>query len=65
MGFGLYPGRGPYLREFGWGGWGGSQAIINLDAQMSFSYVMNRMVDGDGDARSRLLLAAAYDALMA
>ena len=65
MGFGLFPGAGPYLREFGWGGWGGSQAIINLDAQMSFSYVMNRMVDGDGDVRRRLLLAAAYDALMA
>lgn len=65
MGFGLLPGAGPYLREFGWGGWGGSQAIINLDAQMSFSYVMNRMVGGDGDVRSQLLLAAAYDALMA
>jgi CubicO group peptidase (beta-lactamase class C family) len=65
MGFALYPGRGPYPREFGWGGWGGSLAIINLDAQMSFSYVMNRMVDGDGDVRRQLLLAAAYDALMA
>jgi CubicO group peptidase (beta-lactamase class C family) len=65
MGFGLFPGAGPYRREFGWGGWGGSLAIINLDAQMSFSYVMNRMVDGDGDVRCRLLLAAAYDALMA
>ncbi len=65
MGFALYPGRGPYRRELGWGGWGGSLAIINLDAQMSFSYVMNRMVDGDGDVRRQLLLAAAYDALLA
>ncbi len=65
MGFGLFPGAGPYLREFGWGGWGGSQAIIDLDARMRFSYVRNRMVDGDGDVRRQLLLAATYDALMA
>jgi hypothetical protein len=27
MGFGLFPGAGPYLRECGWGGWGGSLAV--------------------------------------
>jgi hypothetical protein len=49
-----------------WLGWVGRLAGgLNLDAQMSFSFVMNRMVDGDGDVRSQLLLAAAYDALMA
>ena len=65
MGFALYPGRGPYSRECGWGGWGGSLAIINLDAQMSFGYVMNRMIGSDVDTRRHRLVSAAYDALMA
>lgn len=64
MGFGLLPGPGPYPRECYWGGWGGSLAVINLDAQMSLSYVMNRMVGGDGDVRRRNLLSAAHDALI-
>ena len=65
MGFAVFPGWERYPRECSWGGWGGSLAIINLDAQMSFSYVMNRMVDGDGDTRRLNLLFSAYDALMA
>ena len=65
MGFAVYPGRGPYPRECGWGGWGGSLAIINVDAQMSFAYVMNRMMNRDSDMRRLHLLSAVYDALMA
>ena len=65
MGFALYPGSGPYTRESGWGGWGGSLAIVNVDAQMSFAYVMNRMMSSDSDMRRRHLLSAAYEALMA
>jgi CubicO group peptidase (beta-lactamase class C family) len=65
MGFALYPGSGPYTRECGWGGWGGSLAIVNVDAQMSFAYVMNRMMTSDSDMRRRHLLSAAYEALMA
>ncbi len=65
MGFALYPGRGPYSRECGWGGWGGSLAIINVDAQMSFGYVMNRIIGSDVDTRRHRLVSAAYDALMA
>ncbi len=65
MGFALYPGSGPYTRECGWGGWGGSLAIVNVDAQMSFAYVMNRMMSSDSDMRRRHLLSAAYEALMA
>ena len=68
MGFGL-PGEMlpvPNPRTCFWGGWGGSLAIIDVDAQMSFSYVMNRMGEGTvGDMRAAGLLLAAYGALMA
>jgi CubicO group peptidase (beta-lactamase class C family) len=67
MGFGL---PSPMLpvpnpRTCFWGGWGGSLAILDVDAQMSFSYVMNRMGEGTtGDLRGASLLIAAYGALM-
>ena len=67
MGFGL---PSPMLpvpnpRTCFWGGWGGSLAIIDVDAQMSFSYVMNKMGEGTtGDLRGAGLLLAAYGALM-
>ena len=66
MGFGL---PGPMLpvpnpRTCFWGGWGGSLAIIDVDAGMSFSYVMNKMGEGTtGDLRGASLLLAAYGAL--
>jgi CubicO group peptidase (beta-lactamase class C family) len=68
MGFGL---PGPMLpvpnpRTCFWGGWGGSLAIVDVDAQMSFAYVMNRMGEGTtGDLRAANLLFAAYGALAA
>jgi len=68
MGFGL---PSPMLpvpnpRTCFWGGWGGSLAIIDVDAKMSFSYVMNRMGDGTtGDLRGAGLLLAAYSSLAA
>jgi CubicO group peptidase (beta-lactamase class C family) len=47
-----------------WGGWGGSLALIDQDAKMSFSYVMNRMEVGlTGDLRSYNLSQAIYRAL--
>jgi CubicO group peptidase (beta-lactamase class C family) len=67
MGFGL---PSPMLpvpnpRTCFWGGWGGSLAIIDVDAQMSFSYVMNKMGEGTtGDLRGAGLLMAAYGALL-
>ncbi len=46
MGFGLsdpsWP-ISPNPRAFFWGGWGGSLAVIDLDARVSIAYVMNRM----------------------
>ena len=64
IGFGLPIPRmplSPNERTCFWGGWGGSLAIVDLDARMSFSYVMNKMGEGTvGDTRGAGLLAAAY-----
>ena len=47
-----------------WGGWGGSTAVIDQDARLCVSYVMNRM-EGNlmGDLRGFKLLQAAYRSL--
>ena len=43
-----------------WGGWGGSTIVIDFDAQLAFSYVMNRMEPGAlGDPRGLALGGAA------
>ncbi len=67
IGFGLYVEGMPPVpnsRTCFWGGWGGSLAIVDLDARMSFSYVMNKMGAGTvGDSRGANLLAAAYASL--
>jgi CubicO group peptidase (beta-lactamase class C family) len=67
MGFGLNDASfpiSPNPRAFFWGGWGGSLAIIDLDARVSIAYVMNRM-DPDlvGDLRGGSVAAATYQAL--
>ena len=47
-----------------WGGWGGSVIIIDQDARMTVSYVMNKMFTGlEGDMRSASLIMAAYAAI--
>ena len=44
-----------------WGGWGGSAVIIDQDARISASYVMNKMASGlTGDLRSFNLFKAVY-----
>ncbi len=49
---------------FFWGGWGGSIAVVDLDARLTVSYVMNRMESNLlGDARGVGLVRAAYRAL--
>jgi len=47
-----------------WGGWGGSSIVIDQDAHLCVSYVMNKM-DPDllGDVRGFSLLQATYGAL--
>lgn len=47
-----------------WGGWGGSNILVDQDAEMSVAFVMNKMHDGVmGDPRSLNLLQAIYQAL--
>ena len=66
MGFGLGNEMLPIPpRAFFWGGWGGSLALIDLDARLTVSYVMNRMAPSlSGDVRGAGLALAAYGALM-
>ncbi len=49
-----------------WGGWGGSTVVVDQDARLCVSYVMNRM-EGNlmGDVRGFKLLQAAYRSLQA
>jgi CubicO group peptidase (beta-lactamase class C family) len=55
-------GRSP--RTFGHGGWGGSLAFADLDARVSWAYVMNKMSPGTaGDARAFSIQRALYTAL--
>lgn len=64
LGFGLIPAEKSSRNLCFWGGWGGSQAIIDQDNQLSFSYVMNKMADGLlGDDRGNLLAQAVFASL--
>jgi CubicO group peptidase (beta-lactamase class C family) len=55
----------PNERAFCWGGWGGSLAIIDLDARVSIAYVMNRMeANLIGDQRAGRIAAATYQSLV-
>jgi CubicO group peptidase (beta-lactamase class C family) len=47
-----------------WGGWGGSVILVDQDAALSLSFVMNKMHDSVvGDPRSLKLIQAVYNAL--
>jgi len=64
MGFGLndptFP-VSPNPRSFFWGGWGGSLAIVDLDARVSIAYVMNHMAPKLlGDQRGGSIAMAVY-----
>jgi CubicO group peptidase (beta-lactamase class C family) len=55
---------GPNPRTFGHGGWGGSLGVADLDARVSWAYVMNKMSPGTtGDFRAAGPLAAFYASL--
>ncbi len=54
----------PNKNAFFWAGYGGSIVIVDLDAKMSISYVMNKMVATlSGDPRSERLINAVYNSL--
>lgn len=67
LGFGLTSKEmpiGPNPRTFFWGGWGGSLVVMDLDARLSFSYVMNKMSAGTtGDIRAAGPIGALYSSL--
>jgi CubicO group peptidase (beta-lactamase class C family) len=64
LGFGLNTVEAPIVpnpRAFFWGGAGGSLVVIDLDARVSFAYVMNKMGFGTmGDKRSIRPARALY-----
>jgi CubicO group peptidase (beta-lactamase class C family) len=54
----------PNPRCFFWGGWGGSLALIDLDARLSIAYAMNRMeANLMGDTRGIGLAGSVYQSL--
>jgi CubicO group peptidase (beta-lactamase class C family) len=58
MGYGIFD------RSIGWGGWGGSIVMIDLDARMTVAYAMNQMLDGGlGDYRALGIVIAAYEGI--
>ncbi len=66
LGFGLAGGVTPLPNPntIFWGGYGGSIAIIDMDAHTSFAYVMNKMAPTTtGDMRGFGLAMAMWDAL--
>jgi CubicO group peptidase (beta-lactamase class C family) len=66
MGFGLAGGMVPLPNpnSMFWGGYGGSLAIIDMDARTSFGYAMNRMAPTTtGDMRALGLAMAVWEAL--
>jgi CubicO group peptidase (beta-lactamase class C family) len=68
MGFGLPGGMVPLPNPNScyWGGYGGSIAIVDMDAQTTFSYVMNRMEGTTtGDARGFALVMTMWQAMVA
>ena len=55
---------GPNPRTCYWGGWGGSVIVVDLDARLTFAYMMNRMENGlVGDTRGFEIGLAVYKSL--
>ncbi|MBS0411271.1 MAG: beta-lactamase family protein [Proteobacteria bacterium] len=68
LGFGLPGAMAPLVNpnSMFWGGYGGSLAIIDMDARTTFGYAMTRMAPTTtGDLRGLGLVMAAWEALSA
>ena len=59
LGYGIF---GSYC---GWGGWGGSLVMVDLDARLAVAYVMNQMLDQGtlSDDRGLEIVFAVYEGL--
>jgi CubicO group peptidase (beta-lactamase class C family) len=54
----------PNSRVLFWGGWGGSIVVMDIDARLSYAYVMNKMGNSVvGDPRVAPLIVALYRGL--
>ncbi|GAA3430456.1 serine hydrolase domain-containing protein [Kutzneria kofuensis] len=61
LGFAVNNGLMPNPNTVYWGGYGGSVALIDMDARMTFAYAMNKMSGTTtGDDRALGLIMAAY-----
>jgi len=67
LGFGLNTKEmplSPNPRVFWWAGWGGSMTLVDLDARLSWAYVMNKMGGGGAvDMRGPGIAMALYASL--
>lgn len=54
---------GPNPRTLWWSGWGGSLVVMDLDAKLSYAYVMNKMSNQLPDPRCASIAKALYSAL--
>ncbi len=67
MGYGLTSDLmplGPNPNTCWWGGWGGSLIVVDQDARLCFSYVMNRMEASlMGDLRGMSIAQSVYESL--
>lgn len=67
MGYGLVSPEipvGPNPRTCYWGGWGGSQVVVDMDARLCFAFVPNRMESTTlGDKRSARINRSTFAAL--
>jgi CubicO group peptidase (beta-lactamase class C family) len=54
---------GPNPRTLWWSGWGGSLVVMDLDAKLSYAYVMNKMSNNLPDPRCASIAKALYAAL--
>ncbi|MEU6355224.1 serine hydrolase domain-containing protein [Streptomyces sp. NPDC047072] len=56
-------GYGLFGTTYGWGGWGGSLAMIDPDARMVVAYVTSQMREPAQDNRGLEMVMSAYDGL--
>jgi CubicO group peptidase (beta-lactamase class C family) len=54
---------GRHVRTCFWGGFGGALVVVDVDARMTVSYVMNRMTPDTFGGRGAAVVTAAHNSL--